>query len=279
MTPQRIMMLIGVVAIAIALIIMVINSHSSDKLKYIDNIPLKRDRVTESVMKNNFISNFFKYLTTANGKEGDSPSAILKEMRNYALISIPIVGLFWLVGYLPLGIIMAVFVTFYPLIGRYYDKKQFRTDYINDFYTFLNYVILHVSGGVSVSKSISYVESLIDEKSTIKPRLKKIVAQKAISGLSGDTWIESLKILNEGYDFEEITYFIGAAERNQQRGDALSETLNDQLNDIKKRVQIKKRQKIEQAEPKFEGMRVVFGLLPPFLMLFVPVFMAAMLQL
>lgn len=279
MEIKRILLLVALAAVTITLIAMVLMSYKSNKRKYINTVPVPKEKKESTLLSNGFIKSFLTRAVTANGNDDDSIENLFEDYKKMGIGAVLAFLLFSAIGYMSIGIVVALILIVYPLADRFMRRKEFAKNYISDFYVFLNYIILYISGGLSVDKALTYAEVLIPETSLLKGRLKKLVAQKAISGLSGNTWLESLKILNEGYDFSEINSFIGAAERNLQRGDALTDTLTEQLDDIKKRVQLQKRQKIDNANTKFEVMRVLFCFLPLILMFCIPIFLTGMLML
>ena len=159
------------------------------------------------------------------------------------------------------------------------DKKDYHKKYIAGFYTFLNYITQYLSGGVEMRQALIEVEKLIPEDNVIKPKLKDAISRNAITGFDGDSYIAALQELNKGLDYSEINTFISTARRSETNGDAISETLLDQINDIYKRVEIEKRGHIAGYESKFGVMIVLFGMLSCLAMFCISIFASAILSL
>ena len=259
-----------------------IDVHSNKKV-LIDSIPFAKQNYVEKIMSNTFIANYLTELSTANGIENDSPIAIIKEVVKSALYGLLFVAVAYVFSYAAfktlvignISIAFMIFLTFWPIIRRPIDKKEYKQKYISAFYVFLNYITLYLSGGVSMRQALIEVNNLTPSNSVIKPRLENIIAKNAISGFNGDTYISTLEELNEGLNFSEITNFIALAKRSQERGDSITDTLLNQLNDISKKVEIDKRSYIAGKENTFEIIKVVFCFFPVILAFTVPIFVSA----
>ena len=218
-------------------------------------------------------------LTCANGIENDDPTNLIKEATKYIIIGLLMALFMVYIKQNGVAIILFVFMCLYPFIRRVMDKKDYHKKYIAGFYTFLNYITQYLSGGVEMRQALIEVEKLIPEDNVIKPKLKDAISRNAITGFDGDSYIAALQELNKGLDYSEINTFISTARRSETNGDAISETLLDQINDIYKRVEIEKRGHIAGYESKFGVMIVLFGMLSCLAMFCIPIFASAILSL
>ena len=218
-------------------------------------------------------------LTCANGIENDDPTNLIKEATKSIIIGLLMALFMVYIKQNGVAIILFVFMCLYPFIRRVMDKKDYHKKYIAGFYTFLNYITQYLSGGVEMRQALIEVEKLIPEDNVIKPKLKDAISRNAITGFDGDSYIAALQELNKGLDYSEINTFISTARRSETNGDAISETLLDQINDIYKRVEIEKRGHIAGYESKFGVMIVLFGMLSCLAMFCVPIFASAILSL
>lgn len=218
-------------------------------------------------------------LTCANGIEGDNPTSLIKEAVKSILIGLLMALFMVYIKQNGIAIILFIFMCAYPFVRRIMDKKDYHKKYIAGFYTFLNYITQYLSGGVEMRQALIEVEKLIPDDNVIKPKLKDAISRNAITGFDGNSYIAALEELNKGLDYSEINTFISTAKRSETNGDAISETLLDQINDIYKRVEIEKRGHIAGYESKFGIMIVLFGMLSCLAMFCIPIFASAILSL
>lgn len=254
-------------------------NSKTNKNKLYDNLPKAKTSWIDKMSNNKDVKVFLDELTKGTGIKDDCFELLIKEETKTLIASLGLLVFSSIVGYFYIGLIIAVVLVCYPVLRRISDKKEYKKKYISGFYKFLDYIILYTSGGVPMAKAIIEVEKLIKEDEVIKPRLKAVVSKNSISGLSGNTYIDALKELNEGLDYPEINLFIHTAERSISRGDEISDVLLGQLDDIFKKVEIEKRGVIAKLETKFAIYQVTLNMAPTLVLFAGPILISAIMSL
>lgn len=247
-----------------------------DKTTFFRNRPKAKKTISISLIGNKYYDQFMEYLLTANGDFEDSTDKLYSELVKSSLLAVGIVAAGYLMEMSSIGYAIGVFMVIYPFLFRLLNKKDFKKKYISDFYTFLNYLTLYLSGGVPMKRALIEVNNLFPEKAAIKPKLKNIISNNALSGMSGDTYISALEELNENLDYLEIQNFLNAAKRSQERGDAIADTLLSQITDLQKRSEMGKKAYIDSKGTTFELLKVMFCMIPGILIFAIPIFVYAM---
>lgn len=251
------------------------SKDTKDKTIFFKNRPKAKKNLSISLIGNKYYDMFMEYLLTANGDFEDSTEKLYSEMVKAALIAIGVGAAGYLMDLATYGYILGAVLLFYPIIFRLLNKKDFKKKYIADFYTFLNYLTLYLSGGIPMKRALIEVNNLFPEKAAIKPKLKNIISNNALSGMSGDTYISALEELNEGLDYLEIQNFLNAAKRSLERGDAIADTLLSQISDLQKRSELGKKAYIDSKGTTFEMLKVMFCMVPGIIIFAVPIFIYA----
>lgn len=277
---NTIIQLLSIFVGCLVLICLVWTSQSNnDKNKLYKNLPRPQYSWIDKLSENKDIKTFLTELTKGTGIKDDSLDMVIKEEAKTLIAAAVVFVASGFFGYLYAGIIIALILIVYPVIRRLSDKKEYKKKYIASFYKFLDYIILYTSGGVPMGKAIVEVDKLIKEDDVLKPRLKAVLAKNSISGLSGNTYIDALKELNDGLDYPEINLFIHTAERSVQRGDEIADVLLNQLDDIFKKVEIEKRGVIAKLETKFAVYQVALNMAPTLLLFAGPILVSAIMSL
>lgn len=270
---------IGAIAFIWLVLVILILSFKSNKSKniYQSYLPHNKTNILNNLTNNPTINNFLVRITTANGSN-DSVKDLIKELSKsliYAVILLIVavvlrgtIGLVCLIG--------AVLMMITPFMTRIQKQKAFKKKYISDFYEFLNYITLYLSAGIDFKTALIEVDKLIPKTSLLKNKIKEIKTHNAISGLSGDSYIRTLELLNQDLNFNEINSFISSARRSQERGDAISEILLSQMTDISKKMQIEKGDYIASKENTFGAMKVGLCFVPYLLITVIPIFWAVL---
>ena len=251
----------------------------SGKSEFLLSIPGVKTTYVNVLLEYEPLNKILTSLTCANGIEGDNPANLIKEVTKSILTGLVMALFMVYIKQNGIAIILFIFMCAYPFVRRIMDKKDYHKKYIAGFYTFLNYITQYLSGGVEMRQALIEVEKLIHEDNVIKPKLKVAISRNAITGFNGNSYIAALEELNKGLDYSEINTFISTARRSETNGDAISETLLDQINDIYKRVEIEKRGHIAGYESKFGIMIVLFGMLSCLAMFCIPIFASSILSL
>lgn len=246
------------------------------KNTFFKNRPKTKKAFKISLVGNKYYDMALEYLLTANGNFEDSTEQLYQDLIKSGVIGILICVICNLLHLGTYMYFLGVLLFVYPVLQRIMDKKDFKKRYIADFYTFLNYLTLYLSGGIPMRKALVEVNNLFPEKAAIKPKLKNIISNNALSGMSGDTYISALEELNEGLDYLEIQNFLNASKRSLERGDAIADTLLSQIGDLQKRAEIGKKEYIDNRGTTFEMFKVIFCMVPGILMFALPIFVYAM---
>lgn len=255
------------------------SKSNENKKKFINSIPHVKVDIKDKVMQHPMIARFVEDITKANGMENDSPQKLINEVIKGLVFGLVFTLFCAITDKLFIGIIILIVLAGYPVVGRILDKKNYKKRYIADFYVFLNYLTLYLSGGVLMKQAINEVASLMPDTSVIKPKLNDIVSRGAISGFDGNNFIGALEMLNDGLDYSEIEVFIALARRTEERGDPIADALLSQIEDISKKVDIEKHSYIDSQQSMFEVMQVLFGMIPAVLVYAAPLFVAAVISL
>lgn len=264
---------------AIGLIIVVnLDNRNDKKEKFLKNLPNKKSSLINRITERQDIHAFLTDLVTSNGLKNDSIDDLIKDITKggTAGLLLFIVSIFFGAKVALLGFALFAFLAFFPIIKRKTEKKSFRKKYISDFYVFLNYITLYLSGGVEMKTGLTEVEKLIPKKSLIYQRVEDMINRNAISGFSGNTYIATLEEFNNGLNYPEIDTFINSAKRSQARGDAITDTLLIQINDISKKAEMDKRSYIISQESTFGAFKVLLCFTPLMLSIIVPIFISAL---
>ena len=274
-----IIVFLAVLALVETLALIFTINPGSNKNEFLLSIPGVKTTYVNALLEYEPLNKILTSLTCANGIENDDPANLIKEATKSIIIGLLMALFMAYIKQNGIAIILFAFMCLYPFISRVMDKKDYHKKYIAGFYTFLNYNTQYLSGGVEMRQALIEVEKLIPEDNVIKPKLKDAISRNAITGFDGDSYIAALQELNKGLDYSEINTFISTARRSETNGDAISETLLDQINDIYKRVEIEKRGHIAGYESKFGVMIVLFGMLSCLAMFCIPIFASAILSL
>lgn len=268
----------GIVIVWLVALYLIISYHSNkSKNKFKGYLPHDKKNLLASLTNNPTIKAQLFDITTANGKT-DSVEALLKDITQSLLYSaILLVVALIFKGYMALLCLVGItLLIINPITSRISRKKSFRKQYISNFYEFLNYITLYLSGGIEFKQALNEVYNLLPDHNLLKPKIKEIMTRNVISGLSGDSYIQTLELLNEGLDYSEINSFISSAKRSQEKGDAISETLLIQMVDISKKMKIEKIDYITRRENAFGAMKVGLCFVPYLLITIVPIFWAVL---
>ena len=274
-----IIVFLAVLALVETLALIFTINPGSNKNEFLLSIPGVKTTYVNALLEYEPLNKMLTSLTCANGIENDDPTNLIKEATKSIIIGLLMALFMVYIKQNVIAIILFAFMCLYPFIRRVMDKKDYHKKYIAGFYTFLNYITQYLSGGVEMRQALIEVEKLIPEDNVIKPKLKDAISRNAITGFDGDSYIAALQELNKGLDYSEINTFISTARRSETNGDAISETLLDQINDIYKRVEIEKRGHIAGYESKFGVMIVLFGMLSCLAMFCISIFASAILSL
>ena len=274
-----IIVFLAVLALVETLALIFTINPGSNKNEFLLSIPGVKTTYVNALLEYEPLNKMLTSLTCANGIENDDPTNLIKEATKSIIIGLLMALFMVYIKQNGVAIILFVFMCLYPFVRRIMDKKDYHKKYIAGFYTFLNYITQYLRGGVEMRQALIEVEKLIPEDNVIKPKLKDAISRNAITGFDGDSYIAALQELNKGLDYSEINTFISTARRSETNGDAISETLLDQINDIYKRVEIEKRGHIAGYESKFGVMIVLFGMLSCLAMFCIPIFASAILSL
>ena len=270
---------LAILALIETLVLIYTIDPGSNKNEFLLSIPGVKTTYVNALLEYEPLNKILTSLTCANGIRNDDPTNLIKEATKSIIIGLLMALFMVYIKQNGIAIILFVFMCLYPFVRRIMDKKDYHKKYIAGFYTFLNYITQYLSGGVERRQALIEVEKLIPEDNVIKPKLKDAISRNAITGFDGDSYIAALQELNKGLDYSEINTFISTARRSETNGDAISETLLDQINDIYKRVEIEKRGHIAGYESKFGVMIVWFGMLSCLAMFCIPIFASAILSL
>ena len=268
----------GIAFIWLVLVFLILSFQSNkSKNKFQSYLPHNNTNLLDGLKENPGINAYLTKITTANGSN-DSVDGLLKEFSKsfiYAIILLVFaavfrnsISIFCVCG--------AALMVVSPFLTRMQKKKSFKKKYISDFYEFLNYITLYLSAGIEFRQALIEVDKLIPNTSLLKDKIKEIKTHNAISGLSGDSYIQTLELLNQNLNFNEINSFISSARRSQERGDAISDILLTQMADISKKMQIEKGDYIASKENTFGAMKVGLCFIPYLLITVIPIFWAVL---
>ena len=264
-----------VIALACVLALIAQYEPTRRKLSYFSNVPNINASIFDRMMANEWIKEKIHYITTGNGIKDDSPDKLFRDVLRSCLYALVAFIIFTSLGFTVVGFAVAILFISWEFIHRVVNKGEYKKKYISSFYTFLNYIILYLSGGVDMRTSIIEVNNLIDDKSPIKERLNEVVAKNAITGLAGDTYIDALRALNKDLNYSEINNFISTAKRTQERGDPIVPALLSQIDDIYKKVEIDKRSFIANQDNIFSSLQIPLCMMPALLAFMIPMFLSA----
>ena len=275
MTKDIVISIMYVMALACVLVLIIQYEPTRRKLSYFSNVPNINASIFDRMMANEWIKDKLHYMTTGNGIKNDSPEKLMKDVLRSCIYAAIGYGIFFAIGLPVVGFAVAILFICWEFIHRIVNKGEYKKKYISSFYTFLNYIILYLSGGVDMRTSIIEVNKLIDDNSPIKARLNEVVAKNAITGLAGDTYIDALKALNKDLNYSEINNFISTAKRTQERGDPIVPALLSQIDDIYKKVEIDKRSFIANQDNIFSSLQIPLCMMPALLAFMIPMFLSA----
>ena len=268
----------GIAFIWLVLVFLILSFKSNkSKNKFQSYLPHNKQTLLDNLANDPTVQAQLVNLTTANGSD-DSVDSLLKEFSKsfiYAIILLVVAAIFRN-SISVLCVCGAALMLVSPFLTRAQKKKSFKKKYIADFYEFLNYITLYLSAGIEFKQALAEVDKLIPSTSLLKPKIKEIRTRNIISGLSGDSYIQTLELLNQDLGFSEINSFISSARRSQERGDAISDTLLIQMTDISKKMQIEKRDYIASKENTFGAMKVGLCFIPYLLITVIPIFWAVL---
>lgn len=194
-------------------------------------------------------------------KDSAAYEKFTKEVKISSIIAIFIFIVSLLNTQLLIGAILSAMMFLMPFYIRYANKKEYLQEYRNSFFDVINYLILYLSGGLNIQKALEETEALIPKTDVIKSNLKMVINERKLSGVSGNTIIESLRLLNNDFDLEEIDNFIITLELAQKKGTEVTTSLLSQLTYIDNQNYLKAIGKIDAAAVKISMYKTVFGLI------------------
>lgn len=147
-----------------------------------------------------------------------------------------------------------------PILIRWLNRRENRVLYQESFYRLINYLVLYLSGGLNILKSLEEVEQIIPKNDIIYENFMLVLKERKISGISGDNIINSLESLNRDYHLEEIEQFINSMNLANNKGISIVEILKSQASFIRKRQSLRIQEKIASTDSKMTLLKTMFGI-------------------
>lgn len=250
-------LLLGVCGIIVLLLLP--ESKKNTRQKHLSNVLFSEKK---QYFKNETqqMKHFLGTLTTYKPNV-DETDKLKKELKMSGALAVGILFLGLINSQLLISFLAALAMLTVPLLIRWSNKQEYLREYKNSFFNVINYLILYLSGGLNIQKALEETEALIPEKDVIKTNLKMVVNERKLSGVSGNTIIESLQILNKGYDLSEISNFILTLQLAQKKGNEVTTSLQSQVTYINNQNTVTSMRKIDAAAVKISLFKTAFGVM------------------
>lgn len=266
MQKEVICFIIGFLFLSIFLLLP--DNRRLQRKKHLNNIIVsqKKKRFEDETNKvKQYMSNLIHFNNDSAAKE-----KLMKDVKISALVCVLIFIVSIQYGQPLVGIGLTVLMLFMPFYIRFANKKEYLQEYKNSFFDVINYLILYLSGGLNIQKALEETEALVPETDVIKNNLKMVINERKLSGVSGNTIIESLRLLNNDFDLDEIDNFIITLELAQKKGTEVTSSLQSQLSYIDNQNYLKAIAKIDTAAMKISMYKTVFGLVTCMALFIIP---------
>lgn len=252
----------------LSLFLLLPDNRRLQRKKHLNNILVsqKKKRFEDETNKvKQYVSNLIHFNNDFSAKE-----KFIKEVKISALVCVLIFIVSIQYGQPLVGIGLTVLMLLMPFYIRFANKKEYLQEYKNSFFDVINYLILYLSGGLNIQKALEETEALVPETDVIKNNLKMVINERKLSGVSGNTIIESLRLLNNDFDLDEIDNFIITLELAQKKGTEVTSSLQSQLTYIDNQNYLKAIGKIDNAAVKISMYKTVFGLVTCMALFIIP---------
>lgn len=252
----------------LSLFLLLPDNRSLQRKKHLNNILVsqKKKRFEDETNKvKQYMSNLIHFNNDSAAKE-----KLMKDVKISALVCVLIFIVSIQYGQPLVGIGLTVLMLLMPFYIRFANKKEYLQEYKNSFFDVINYLILYLSGGLNIQKALEETEALVPETDVIKNNLKMVINERKLSGVSGNTIIESLRLLNNDFDLDEIDNFIITLELAQKKGTEVTSSLQSQLTYIDNQNYLKAIGKIDNAAVKISMYKTVFGLVTCMALFIIP---------
>lgn len=243
----------------LSLFLLLPDNRRLQRKKHLNNIIVsqKKKRFEDETNKvKQYMSKLINFNNDSAAKE-----KLMKDVKISALVCVLIFIVSIQYGQPLVGIGLTVLMLLMPFYIRFANKKEYLQEYKNSFFDVINYLILYLSGGLNIQKALEETEALVPETDVIKNNLKMVINERKLSGVSGNTIIESLRLLNNDFDLDEIDNFIITLELAQKKGTEVTSSLQSQLTYIDNQNYLKAIAKIDTAAVKISMYKTVFGLI------------------
>lgn len=266
--------IIGIlIAIFIVYCIMVISHKENTGEKIINTIPdielFKKEDVKED--NTSTVMHFLTTMTQHNGIKDDSIKGLFKDYV-YVLLMCLFMGAIltyilkkWFI--IPIMLFGGLFL---PILARFFGKKAYRKAYLSSFYSIIDYIILYTSGGVNIFDAIYETEKLVSDDNPIKKSMQEAIKMRNISGVNGNSYVDSLYKLNEELHLAEIDDFIRSIALQAERGTPVVNTLYSQIDYIHQKRLMADKETIAKAESSITMLKTGLCSLPILLLFLIP---------
>lgn len=252
----------------LSLFLLLPDNRRLQRKKHLNNILVsqKKKRFEDETNKiKQYVSNLIHFNNDSSAKE-----KFIKEVKISVLVCVLIFIVSIQYDQPLVGICLTVLMLLMPFYIRFANKKEYLQEYKNSFFDVINYLILYLSGGLNIQKALEETEALVPETDVIKNNLKMVINERKLSGVSGNTIIESLRLLNNDFDLEEIDNFIITLELAQKKGTEVTSSLQSQLTYIDNQNYLKAIAKIDTAAVTISMYKTVFGLVTCMALFIIP---------
>lgn len=228
----------------------------------------KKAELLRSIKINRTLNPFEKAVQVIDGTfydllhfdKKDSASKLMKELIYSVVIglAVTVAGTLFKMPWIGLGV--GVSMLSLPFLIRWLNRKESRTLYQESFYRLINYIVLYLSGGLNILKSLEETEHIIPKDDIIRENFMLVLKERRISGISGDNVINSLEALNRDYHLEEIDQFIVSMNLANKKGISIVEILKSQAGYIRKKQSLRIQEKIASTDSKITLLKTLFGI-------------------
>ena len=229
------------------------------KIKMMKSIILPKKKKRMHTLKIDQVKAYISDLVS-QGDGSDSMKLIKKDYAQGIFIAIVIIAFTNFMGMATIGYLIFFLLMATPIISRITKIKEHKKMYMNSFYKLINYLILYSSGGLNVNGALVEAEKLILSDDVIKPNLSKIVNNRKLAGVAGESLIENLTSLNDGVEIDEIEYFVRSLELSIKKGVPINESLKSQLSFIDSKQYMVAKDVISSADSTIMIVKTAFGL-------------------
>lgn len=124
----------------------------------------------------------------------------------------------------------ALYFLLVPILKRIFAKSDNKKKFKDDFFDAIFYLILFVSGGMSLQQAIIETTVLFDKGSPFRKALEEVIRNY---NLTNENYVKLFELFERDYEIEEVSFFVNSMRISYTNGVGIRESLLNQLEYIR----------------------------------------------